>query len=149
MTHDARLVTLVGQSASGLAAFYAALTHPTVFGNVIALSPALEMQKMKDLEQKIEQNYKKNLDTQFIFDVGTYETIPVDLEFEDGSMQSISTFEANRSIADLMQKKGILVHKTEFMGGHNYGCWCASLPIHIKSIFEHRKIAMPSQQRSI
>ena len=87
---------------------------------------------------------KKNLDTQFIFDVGTYETIPVDLEFKDGSTQSISTFEANRRIADLMQKKGMLTHMPEFIGGHNYGCWYASLPVHIKTIFEHRKEAIPS-----
>jgi len=149
ITQDARLITIVGQSASGLAAFYAALTNPTVFGNAIALSPSLEMQKINELEQKIEQNYKKNLDTQFIFDVGTYETIPVDLEFKDGSTQSISTFEANRRIADLMQKKGMLTHMPEFIGGHNYGCWYASLSIHIKTIFEHRKEAIPSQQRSI
>lgn len=149
ITQDARLITIVGQSASGLAAFYAALTNPTVFGNAIALSPSLEMQKLNELEQKIEQNYKKNLDTQFIFDVGTYETIPVDLEFKDGSTQSISTFEANCRIADLMQKKGMLAHMPEFIGGHNYGCWYASFPAHIKTIFEHRKEAIPSQQRSI
>lgn len=149
ITQDARLITIVGQSASGLAAFYAALTNPTVFGNAIALSPSLEMQKINELEQKIEQNYKKNLDTQFIFDVSTYETIPLDLEFKDGSTQSISTFEANRRIADLMQKKGMLTHMPEFIGGHNYGCWYASLSVHIKTIFEHRKEAIPSQQRSI
>lgn len=67
ITQDARLITIVGQSASGLAAFYAALTNPKVFGNAIALSPSLEMQKINELEQKIEQNYKKNIDTQFIF----------------------------------------------------------------------------------
>jgi enterochelin esterase-like enzyme len=148
ITQDARLITLVGQSASGLAAFYAALTKPIVFGNAIALSPALEMQKLTDLEQKIEKHHKENFDTQFIFDIGTYETIPVDLEFKDGSIQSVSTFEANRRIADLMQKKGMIIHKSEFIGGHNYGCWCASLPVHIKTIFEHRKVALLSQQNS-
>ncbi|HHT9916371.1 TPA: alpha/beta hydrolase [Legionella pneumophila] len=145
ITQEARLITLVGQSASGLAAFYAALTIPTVFGNAIALSPSLEMQKLTDLEQKIEKHHKENLDTQFIFDIGTYEMIPVDLEFEDGSTQSISTFEANRRIADLMERKGMLIHKSEFIGGHNYGCWCANLPVHIKTIFEYRKVALPSQ----
>nr|HAT8713232.1 enterochelin esterase [Legionella jordanis] len=148
ITQDARLITLVGQSASGLAAFYAALTIPTVFGNAIALSPSLEMQKLTDLEQKIEKHHKENLNTQFIFDIGTYETIPVELDFEDGSTQSISTFEANRRIADLMEKKGMLIHKSEFIGGHNYGCWCANLPVHIKTIFEYRKVALPSQQNS-
>jgi enterochelin esterase-like enzyme len=149
ITEDARLITLVGQSASGLAAFYAALTNPTVFGNVIALSPALEMQKMTDLEQKIEENHEKNSDTLFIIDIGTYETIPVDLEFKDGSTQSVSSFEASQRIADLMQKRGTLIHKFEFIGGHNYGCWCASLPVRIKSIFEHRKVAIPTRQNSI
>lgn len=149
ITQDARLITIVGQSASGLAAFYAALTKPTVFGNAISLSPSLEMQKLTDLEQKIEQHHKENPNTQFIFDIGTYETIPVDLEFEDGSTQSISTFEANRRVADLMEKKGMLIHKSKFIGGHNYGCWCASLPVHIKTIFEHRKEAIHSQARSI
>lgn len=149
ITQDSRLITIVGQSASGLAAFYATLTNPTVFGNAIALSLSLEMQKINELEQKIEQNYKKNRDTQFLFDVGAYETIPVDLEFKDGSTQSSSTFEANRRIADLMQKKGILTHMPEFIGGHNYGCWYASLPVHMKTIFENRKKAMLSQQRSI
>ncbi|HHJ0490292.1 TPA: alpha/beta hydrolase [Legionella pneumophila] len=148
ITQDARLITLVGQSASGLAAFYAALTNPTVFGNAIALSPSLEMQKLTDLEHKIAKYHKENPETQFIFDVGTYETIPVDLEFKDGSTQSISTFEANRRIADIIQKKGILIHKPEFIGGHNYGCWCANLPVHIKNIFQHRKEAIPSQQNS-
>lgn len=148
ITQDARLITLVGQSASGLAACYAALTNPTVFGNAIALSPSLEMQKLTDLEQKIAKYTKENPDTQFIFDVGTYETIPVDLEFKDGSTQSISTFEANRRIAEVIQKKGILIHKPEFIGGHNYGCWFASLPLHIKTIFQHRKVAIPSQQNS-
>ena len=61
-----------------------------------------------------------DIHTQFIFDIGTYETIQVDLEFKDGSTQSVSTFEANRRIADLMQKKGMLIHKSEFIGGHNY-----------------------------
>ena len=138
ITEDPKLSTIVGLSASGLAAFYAALTYPEVFGNVISQSPSWVLQQTHALETLINNHCQFNQETQFIFEMGSYETIPIDMEFEDGNIQSLSPFEANKQVVASMQNHGLMVTEHEFVGGHNNGCWGVSLPNRIAEICNKR-----------
>lgn len=128
-----RSKTIIGLSASGLSAFYIGLAYPTLFGNVIAQSPSLTMSK-PDYFQKLINDYSKHDgNTYFQIDIGAYENVPVDLQFRDGTIQSISSLEACVNTVKYMRSKKIDVELHEFIGGHNYICYKQSLPHHIKS----------------
>ena len=138
ITQDPKLITIVGLSASGLSAFYTALTHPTVFGNVIAQSPSFEMRKTEEIEQMIEEHAHLNQETQFVLEIGTYETIPIELEFQDGRTQALSSYEANIKTYEHIIQNQLHVSRHEFTGGHDYVSWRISLGNHLKEIFAHR-----------
>lgn len=141
ITRDPKLITITGSSASGLAAFYAAITHPHVFGNAISQSPSFEMKKPSELEKLIDETHYLNRDTHFILEVGTYETIPMELAFQDGSTQAISPFEATKHVFDMMKKHSMHVTCDEFIGGHNYVCWYTQLLDDIEKIFQYRHVS--------
>ena len=138
ITGDPRLSTIVGLSASGLASFYAALTYPEVFGNVIAQSPSWVLQQTHALDKLIHDHWQSNQEGQFIIEMGSNETIPIDMEFGDGTIQSLSPLEASKQVVESMKKHGLTVEEHEFIGGHNNVCWAVSLPNHIQTIFTNR-----------
>lgn len=123
--------TLVGYSASGLAAFYAGITHADRFGQIIAQSPSLEILKKSELHDLIIKNSSRH--TRFFLEAGSLETLPAELIFADGSSQAFNSLQACRETAEELKLHGWPVYFNEFVGGHNTICWSQSLPSRIKA----------------
>jgi enterochelin esterase-like enzyme len=138
ISYEPKFNTIVGLSAGGLAAFYAGLTHPAVFGNVIAQSPSFEMKKQREFEEMIEHCLPENNNTLFSIEAGTFETTPIELIFSDGTTQALSSFQANKNTVDNMNATGFKVIFHEFVGGHNTICWQGSLSDRLEEIYDIR-----------
>lgn len=142
ISRNPTLTTIVGSSFGGYCAFYTALTRPAIFGNVIAQSPSFEMKKKDILKKLINQYAPLNHETNFIFQSGYYENIPLELLFEDGTTQAISSNEVCHSVFEYMASRSLKVELNEFMGGHKYVSWYSSLPGIFESLFLHQKNSM-------
>ncbi len=127
------LTTIVGYSASGLAAFYAGISRADRFGQVIAQSPSFEILKKSELHDLITGNSSRH--TRFFLEAGSLETLPAELILADGSSQAFSSLQACRETAEKLQQHGWPIYFEEFMGGHNTICWRQSLPARIKAVF--------------
>jgi enterochelin esterase-like enzyme len=138
ISDDPKLKTIVGFSASGLAALYAGLIYPTIFGNVITQSAALWSVKKSSLKNLVDEFCLMNQESCFIMEAGTYENVPLACEFMDGDTQAISINQSNKELVDYMKIKRINASFHEFIGGHNYVCWRNSLFDRLKELFEIR-----------
>ena len=128
-----QLTTIVGYSASGLAAFYAGITRADRFGQVIAQSPSLEILKKSELNDLIKGNPLRS--TRFFLEAGSLETLPAELIFADGRSQAFNSLQTCRETAEQLQRHGWSIYFDEFIGGHNTICWRQSLPAKIKAAF--------------
>ncbi|WP_068470993.1 alpha/beta hydrolase [Candidatus Protochlamydia phocaeensis] len=113
---------LAGSSYGGLAAAYAAVNYPHLFGNVLSQSGAFYWTIKDTKEPWLVQQLTANprLPIRFYMDVGNRET---GMDKDGISMVSI-----NRRIRDLLQERGYSVSYAEFEGGHEYECWRQTLP---------------------
>jgi enterochelin esterase family protein len=110
-----------GSSAGGLAAAFAALENPDVFGNVLSQSGAFTINPSDDTEgywlaHQFEQREK--LPIKFHLDAGTLEVNSY-RELRRG----ITPLAGNQHLRDTLLAKGYDVHYTEFSGGHDYISW--------------------------
>jgi len=121
ITTDPTLRIIGGSSAGGLAAAYAALEHPGVFGSVLSQSGAFTLNPEGETESSwlARQFYKREkLPLKFHLDVGTLEANSYrDLRGKP------STLAENRRLREALRAKGYKVHYTEFSGGHDYINW--------------------------
>ena len=138
ITADPTLTTIIGASASGLAAFYAGLTKPEVFGHVIAQSPDFVSQQSTVLDKMITDCSEQNRQSSFVFELGSYEKYAIEYEFEDGIVQNLSSSDAVRHVCEQMRKHKIQINFHEFVGGHNYVCFRVSLYDRIKEVYQHQ-----------
>lgn len=137
ITTDSKRSTIIGASFGGLAAYYVGLTKPNIFGNVIAQSPAFLAQRLTSLDKIITDFAEQNSHSSFIFEMGSYENISTEFEFEDGATQSISSLDVVLHVCEQMRKKSIPVNFHKFVGGHNYVCYRVSLYDRIKEVNDH------------
>ena len=128
ITSESSLVSIIGLSASGLAAFYAGLKHPLTFGNVIAQSPSLEMKSRTEMSSLVERSKEAISSSRFIFNMGSFETTPIPLQLKNGSTQALSSYDASRYFYEQLRQEDITVEWHEFIGGHNEICWREILP---------------------
>jgi enterochelin esterase-like enzyme len=135
ITHDASLTTIVGLSASGLAAFYVALTYPNIFGNVITYSASFQDRKQSELKKLIGEYINKQIKTHFIMKAGSFETQPIALQFPDNSKQNLSPNEANKTAYSYLIQHGANATFHEFVGGHNFVCWRGLISEDLKHIY--------------
>ena len=140
ITDDPRFITIVGSSMSGLAAFYAGLMCPAVFGNVIAQSPSFESKEMKKFKKLIDSRIGNCKDSFFSLEIGCYETLPVELQFmdEDKTLQAYSSLKANKEIFNHMSDQGVRMALHQFIGGHSTICWRGTLSDRLKEIYDIR-----------
>lgn len=138
ITNDPSLTSIIGLSASGLAAFYVGIMHPDIFGNAVTFSASFESIKMHDLKEVIQANLSKLQNSKFIIEAGAYEKTPIELLFPDKSKQNLSILQANKNVAEYLAEKSLNVNFHEFMGGHNYVCWRGDLSNRLINIFENR-----------
>lgn len=136
ITRDASLTTIVGLSASGLAAFYVALRYPNIFGNVITYSASFNDKKQFELEKLIDEFVNKQIKTHFIMKAGSFETQPIALQFPDNSKQNLSPNEANKTAYSYLIQHGANATFHEFVGGHNFVCWRGLISEDLKHIYK-------------
>ena len=125
VTSDPRQTVIGGSSAGGLAAAYAALEHPEVFGNVLSQSGAFTINPSWDTEGRwLARQYeqREKLPLKFHLDTGTLEVNSY-RELRDG----VTPLAGNQHMRDTLRSKGYEVHYTEFSGGHDYVSWQGTL----------------------
>lgn len=134
VTIDPARTVIGGSSAGGLAAAYAALEHPEIFGNVLAQSGAFSLSPSweSDFSWLAHQYALQDKELlKFHLDVGT---------LEKNSYRELrgrpSTLEANRHMRDVLAEKGYPVHYVEFSGGHDYVSWQGTLGDGIRALLE-------------
>lgn len=120
-TDPARCV-VAGSSFGGLAAAYAGLRHPELFGNVLSQSGSYWWKPDEDEEfewyaRQFALAERRQL--RFYLDVGILETM--------ARRGSSSQLIANRHMRDVLRAKGYEMHYAEFGGGHDYLCWQGTL----------------------
>lgn len=139
ISHNPALSTIAGLSASGLAAFYAGLIYPDIFGNVIAQSASFWAKKQTELEKMIIKQ-RENIQTSFFnLEAGYYENTSAEYQFPDGGKEKFSLLQAVKNVHHCLNKQNVPTVFHEFMGGHNYLCWKTSLSARLKEIYTHRK----------
>lgn len=121
VTRDPSQIFVGGASAGGLAAAYAALEHPEVFGNVISQSGAFSFGKPGEegFEWLTEQiASKEKVAVKFYLDAGSLET---------KSLRPIgdapNLIAASHRLRDVLRDMGYFVHYHQFSGGHDYISW--------------------------
>jgi enterochelin esterase-like enzyme len=140
ITHNPRLITIAGSSMSGLAAFFASLMYPSIFGNVIAQSPSFESKEIKAFKKMIDFKIGNCTNCFFTMDIGSYETLPIELQFMDAdkTLQAYSSLEANKEVFNHLSGHGIKTTLHQYTGGHSAICWRGTLSDRLKEIYDFR-----------
>jgi enterochelin esterase family protein len=114
-----------GSHAGGLAAVYAALEHPDVFGSVLSQSGAFTLNPEGETESSwLARQFfeREKLPLKFHLDVGTLEANSYrDLKGKPSALAE------NRRMREALRAKNYKVHYTEFSGGHDYISWQGTL----------------------
>ncbi|PEO07447.1 alpha/beta hydrolase [Bacillus toyonensis] len=111
---DAKHTTIAGFSLGGLAAFYAALQNPHVFGNVLSMSGSVHWKKdgyeniIPWIENQISSIDSNAMQPHFYIAAGELENKPL--------------LTANRRLYKALKEKGYQITYEEFQGGHD-GVW--------------------------
>jgi enterochelin esterase-like enzyme len=120
-TEMAKSVAVGGSSLGGLAATFAALKHPEVFGNVLSQSGSFwwkpeDQSEPEWLTKQFVNSPKLNI--RLFLEVGL---------MEDGAtLTGPSMLDTNRRMRDVLVAKGYGVRYQEFNGGHEYLNWRGS-----------------------
>lgn len=123
VTSDPAATIIGGSSFGGLAATFAGLRHPELFGNILSQSGSFWWKPDEEVEGEwLSRQFvaADKLPLRFYLDVGSLEDGPGP---ENGPNQLI----ANRHLRDILRAKGYPVHYAEYSGGHDYMCWQGTL----------------------
>lgn len=124
VTRDPDKTVLAGSSYGGIAATYAALRHPEVFGNVLCQSGSFFWAPDHDFGEGaitetgwLAKEFIKSpkLPIKFYMDAGLFE---VDTTGSGGGI-----LEPSRQMRDVLLAKGYEVHYRQFASGHDYLNW--------------------------
>lgn len=122
---EAARTVVGGSSLGGLAAAFAALRRPDLFGTVLSQSGAFYRQRAGDPDCMWLPRYvavSPRVPVRFALSAGRLETWPT----TDGHAPSLLS--GNRRMRDALRAKGYEVQYREFAGGHDYHCWEGVLP---------------------
>lgn len=113
-----------GSSLGGVAAAFAALRRPDVFGNVLSQSGAFHWRPAgRDGRHEWLTDHlvrQPRVPLRFYLDVGV-------MEGKGPGEHSPTQVAANRRLRDALEAKGYPVRYAEFAGGHDYLCWRGTL----------------------
>lgn len=126
ITSDPQHTIVGGSSYGGLAACYAGLQRPDVFGNILSQSGAAYWSPDDDTDfEWITRQFvdRALLPLRFYLDVGLLENNPRLTVCPDAPTQLAST----RHLRNVLRAKGYTVHYQEHNGGHDYLCWRGTL----------------------
>jgi len=142
VTADPRRTVIGGTSAGGLAATFAALRHPELFGNVLSNSGSFSW-KPGLLDRYVDPNRRSEFDNgryadfgwlikqfveaprlpvRFYLDAGLMEDVAARKPMRAGDTSQAGDFSglvANRYMRDVLRAKGYDVQYFEFNGGHS------------------------------
>ena len=107
-------VTIAGLSLGGLAAFYAALHNPHVFGNVLSLSGSVHWKK-DGYEDDLPWTEKQFLSLHHVLRLRMY--------MAAGTLENEPLLKANRSLSKTFREKEYQITYNEFQGGHDEIWW--------------------------
>jgi enterochelin esterase family protein len=120
---DPSQVIVSGSSYGGLAATYAAMTYPHLFGNVLSQSgsywwsPAQDPARPEALDEFSEPNW-------FARELASRPTLPVRFYLNAGLFETGSDIlQTTRHVRDVLIARGYEVHYESFAGGHDYLSW--------------------------
>lgn len=116
-TSDPRRTVVAGISLGGLAAAFAALRHPAVYGNVLTQSGAYWWGPDEDVEGDVlPREYARHptLPLRFWMEAGTFEKATTNVNHLLG---------ANRHMRNVLIARDYEVTYREFAGGHDYFNW--------------------------
>ncbi len=144
VTTDPGQTIVAGASIAGLAASFAALKHPELFGNVLSNSgsywfkPGI-VDKFRRIEagELVEDDFAEyetlikeyvrspKLRVRFYLEAGWFEDL---FSYEPSPWKGdISLLASNRHFRDVLQAKGYFVHYQEYNGGHHEANWRGSV----------------------
>jgi enterochelin esterase-like enzyme len=121
---DPARVTIGGSSHGGLAAAFAGLKHPELFGNILSQSGSFwwKPEDATEYEWLTRQfAVTDRLPLRFYMDVGLLESIAFP---GDGCP---SPLVASRHMRNVLQARGYTLTYAEYNGGHDYLCWQGTL----------------------
>lgn len=144
VTTDPRQTIVAGASIAGLAASFAALKHPELFGNVLSHSgsywfkPGI-VDKFRSIEagEIVEDDFAEY--ETLVKEYVRSPRLPVRFYLEAGLLEDLYSYEpspwkgdvsllaANRHFRDVLRAKGYFVHYQEFNGGHHPANWRGSV----------------------
>jgi enterochelin esterase family protein len=139
-TADPAQTVIAGSSLGGLAAVFAAVRRPDVFGNVLSQSGAFNWNHPgeRDWEWLVHEiDRTTRLPVRFWLDVGQFETVPKFGPHPDADGPTL--LDANRYLRDVLRAKGNEVHYTEFVGGHDYIWWRGTLADGLLALLDRRR----------
>ncbi len=142
VTDDPARTVTGGYSFGGLAAAYASLRRPDLFGNVLAQSPACRWKPDGDEEYEwLARQYVSApfAPRNFYIDAGVLETGPRD----EGPNRLV----AIRHFRDILRAKGYSVHYAEYAGGHDYIWWRGTLANGMLALLGTGRETTPSAPR--
>ena len=119
VTTDPHKTVVAGLSAGGLAAAFAGLRFPDIFGNILSNSGSFGWKPDDETEYEwISRQYAESpqLPLQFYLDAGYY-------ELGTDRNDAASILLSNRHLRNVLKAKGYPVHYQEFSGGHNPANW--------------------------
>ena len=132
----ARHTVVAGSSYGGLVSSYLGLMHPELFGNVLSMSgsywwapqgePAGWMQRAWQTLPSPMPNVR------FYIDAGT---------FEKGRGGREGILETSRALGDILRERGLQVTQREWVSGHDYVQWQASLGCGLVALLAPQKMA--------
>lgn len=117
VTTDPRQTIVAGSSHGGTAALHAAVSHPEIFGKVLAQSGSFWWAPADDPEPEWLARFvatRAQMPAACYLEAGMYEASP---------NERPSILEANRRMRTILGDKGVTVHYREFCGGHDYCVW--------------------------
>lgn len=122
-TTQTQRTIVAGSSYGGLAAVFAALRHPEVFGNVIALSGSFWWKPDESKQPGWLINFARTAPvspTHFHIEVGLMESYPLQID-------------SNRRMRDTLLAKGYPVTYFEYDGGHSFLNWSQGMVAGLES----------------
>lgn len=130
VTADPTKTAIAGSSLGGLAAAFAAMKHPDVFGNVLSLSGSFYWKPPEEIEFEW-----------LARQLATGPKLPLRFYLEAGLMEDRqrpagpSLLASNRHLRTVLQAKGYAVEYREFNGGHSILNWRGSLADGLLALF--------------
>jgi enterochelin esterase family protein len=131
VTMDPQEIVVGGSSYGGLAAAYAGLRHPEIFGNILSQSGSYwwtppRSDNPADFDPNAEPNWlakqfieSPKLPVRFYMDAGSDEFDPTG--------RGADILLTSQHMRDVLLAKGYEVHFQEFVGGHDYLSWRGTL----------------------